>query len=203
MKLSLVVLHSGRAPDKPIPINISEFLIGRAPECHLRPASSVISKRHCGLIRRDGKFYLRDFGSTNGTFLNDKRITGEVELHHDDCVKVGPLTFRVQLVDESAKQKTGGKKKAGRSLDEDAIAEMLLELDDETSFRELENQEELADPDATEEAANADGFSETCEMEVPKKVSEEPKSRKVIAEDTSDAAKVILEKYMRKPQRPV
>ena len=57
----------------------------------------MISKRHCALIQRDGKAYIRDFGSTNGTFLNDQPVKDEVELHHNDELKIGPLLFEVQI----------------------------------------------------------------------------------------------------------
>jgi predicted component of type VI protein secretion system len=97
MKLSLVVLASGQQQGKVLTITLPQFLIGRDPQCHLRPASALISKRHCALIQRDGKAYIRDFDSTNGTFLNEQPVKGEVELHHDDKLKVGPLVFAVKL----------------------------------------------------------------------------------------------------------
>src|SRR5689334_13828507 len=52
MKLSLAVLTPGRWEGKVIPITLAKFLIGRDPDCHLRPASPAISKRHCALVVR-------------------------------------------------------------------------------------------------------------------------------------------------------
>jgi len=97
MKLSLVVLTEGPQQGKVLEIKLSQFIIGRDPECHLRPASSLISKRHCALIQREGKAILRDFGSTNGTFLNEEPVKGEVELQQDDQLRIGPLEFLVNL----------------------------------------------------------------------------------------------------------
>jgi predicted component of type VI protein secretion system len=97
MKLSLVVLTPGKGEGKVIPITLAQFLIGRDPQCQLRPASPVISKRHCALLVRDQQVFLRDFDSTNGTFLNDEPIKGEVELHNGDRLKCGPLAFAVQI----------------------------------------------------------------------------------------------------------
>src|SRR5579872_7607940 len=97
MKLTLVVLAAGQQQGKLLNIPLPQFLIGRDPQCHLRPASALISKRHCALIQRDGKAFIRDFDSTNGTFLNEQPVKGEVELHHDDQLKVGPLLFAVKL----------------------------------------------------------------------------------------------------------
>src|SRR5262245_22857013 len=97
MKLQLTVLTPGKGEGKVIPITLTQFLIGRDPQCHLRPASPVISKRHCALLVREGKVFVRDFDSTNGTFVNDEPVKGEVELHPQDRLKVGPLLFAVGI----------------------------------------------------------------------------------------------------------
>ena len=41
MKLSLVVLTAGKQEGKVLPIGLQQFLIGRDPQCHLRPASAA------------------------------------------------------------------------------------------------------------------------------------------------------------------
>src|SRR5262245_46361022 len=97
MKLSLVVLTPGKQLGKALPITLSQFVIGRDPQCHLRPASVAVSKRHCAILVRNGKVFVRDFDSTNGTFVNDQQIKGEVELKHEDKLKVGALIFSVQI----------------------------------------------------------------------------------------------------------
>jgi pSer/pThr/pTyr-binding forkhead associated (FHA) protein len=97
MKLSLVVLTPGKMQGQALEIKLAQFLVGRDPQCHLRPASALISKRHCALLQRDGKVFVRDFDSTNGTAVNDQPVKGEVELHHDDQLKIGPLLFGVRI----------------------------------------------------------------------------------------------------------
>lgn len=102
MKLGLLVLTSGKQEGKLLEIKLPQFLVGRDPQCQLRPASPLISKRHCAIIQRDGKAFIRDFDSTNGTFLNDEPVKGECELKHDDQLKIGPIQFKV-LLEASAK----------------------------------------------------------------------------------------------------
>jgi predicted component of type VI protein secretion system len=97
MKLSLVVLTPGKMQGQILEIKLAQFLVGRDPQCHLRPASALISKRHCALLQRDGKVFVRDFDSTNGTFVNDQPVKGEVELQHDNQLKIGPLLFGVRI----------------------------------------------------------------------------------------------------------
>jgi predicted component of type VI protein secretion system len=97
MKVSLVVAagsHEGRQ----IPLTGSEFLIGRDPQCHLRPASQAISKLHCAVRIRDGKVYVKDYGSTNGTLVDGAVVKdAEVAIADGATLRVGPLDFRVKI----------------------------------------------------------------------------------------------------------
>ncbi|MBA4066159.1 MAG: hypothetical protein C0501_21065 [Isosphaera sp.] len=97
MKVSLVVA-SGAHQGKVIPVAGPQFLIGRDPGCHLRPASQAISKKHCGVVVRDGQVYVRDYGSTNGTTVNDDLVRdGEVPVADGASLKIGPLDFTVRV----------------------------------------------------------------------------------------------------------
>jgi anti-anti-sigma factor len=97
VKVRLAVVTRGKWEGKRIPIVRSPFLIGRDPACHLRPASSLVSNQHCALTLRDGKVFVRDLGSTNGTFLNDKPVRGEQELQQGDALRIGPLDFDIEV----------------------------------------------------------------------------------------------------------
>lgn len=106
MKVSLVVasgVHQGRV----IAIVGPQFLVGRDPQCQLRPASQAVSKQHCSISVRDGQVFLKDFGSTNGTVLNDALVQGEERpLRNNDSLKIGPLDFTVRI--EAASPKIDG-----------------------------------------------------------------------------------------------
>ena len=97
MKIVLVVA-SGIYAGKEIAIAGTQFVIGRDEDCNLRPASPAISKKHCAVYYKDGEPFVRDLGSTNGTFLNDQQVEGERALAEGDKVRVGPLDFTVKLV---------------------------------------------------------------------------------------------------------
>lgn len=55
-----------------------------------------ISKLHCAIIQKDGRLYLKDMGSRNGTYLNGKRISQPVLLQRDDIIGVGETEIEVQ-----------------------------------------------------------------------------------------------------------
>ena len=97
MKVSLVVA-SGAHQGKAIPIVGTQFVIGRDPDCNLRPASQAVSKRHCAVVVRDGGVFLQDYGSTNGSLVNDAVVQGqERPLRNNDSLKIGPLDFILRV----------------------------------------------------------------------------------------------------------
>lgn len=97
MKVSLIVA-SGTHQGKAIPINRPEFLIGREGSCQLRPASQAISKKHCGILIREGKVFIVDYASTNGTLVNDVLLKNEeAELQNGARVSIGALDFTVRI----------------------------------------------------------------------------------------------------------
>lgn len=97
MKFSLIVVSSTNAAGKEIPIRVPEFVIGRDPECHLRPASPMISKKHCAFVIEGEKVLFKDFGSTNGSFINEVKVEGQAFLKDGDVVKFGPLVFKAKM----------------------------------------------------------------------------------------------------------
>ncbi len=97
MELKLIVL-AGAKQGLEIPLKKDKFLIGRAKECSLRAGSEAISRRHCAIVRKDGRYTVRDLGSRNGTYVNDVRISEEVPLVEGNELRVGPLHFRVSEI---------------------------------------------------------------------------------------------------------
>jgi pSer/pThr/pTyr-binding forkhead associated (FHA) protein len=228
MKLSLVVMTEGKQQGKVLPITLAQFLIGRDPQCHLRPASPLISKRHCALIQRDNKAFIRDFDSTNGTLLNEQPVKGEVELHNDDQLKVGPLHFGVRLEVVApapaaarpaqalvVKAATAGAAKAAAPAKPAAkpAATPATELEDATAGA-TEGDDDIAamllslgdDTDTGGTPINAGEVPDgSTVMDVPAQPGSEgagkdAKDKKKDLGNTSTAAKSILEKYMRRPR---
>ncbi|MCK6530898.1 FHA domain-containing protein [Myxococcota bacterium] len=94
---SLVV----RAPDgttSTCPLDELPLRVGRHSENGLVLRDAGVSKWHCEVIRSGGIPWLRDLGSTNGTFVNGRRV-GTASLNHGDEVLVGPfrLDFRNEV----------------------------------------------------------------------------------------------------------
>lgn len=80
------------------------FLIGRNNEAHLcLPDDRFFSRDHCLLEIDPPRCFLRDLGSTNGTFVNGKRVN-ESFLRHGDLIQGGATVLQVEVSVDSAAQ---------------------------------------------------------------------------------------------------
>ena len=70
--------------------------IGRADRCAVRLDDTYVSQVHARLSGDDGSWFVEDLGSTNGTFLNDRRVDGRAEVHAGDVVKVGKTVLELR-----------------------------------------------------------------------------------------------------------
>jgi predicted component of type VI protein secretion system len=190
---------------KSIPIKIPQFVIGRDPQCNLRPASALISKKHCALFVRDNRVFVRDFESTNGTRVNDQPLKGEQELRHDDQLGVGPLLFRVDMEVSPAVSKPTPMPPtaAAAASDDEAAAAMLLSLQDEpggVAASANVDSEGVPTGSTVMDIINPTGAKPPPEEPEKGGGADRAQAAKAAAGNTSSAAKAILEKYMRRPR---
>lgn len=79
-------LGAGNCVDMEIPPR--PFTIGRSSEADLQIVDERISRIHCGVRAEGDAYIIKDLGSTNGTWVNDRRIQ-EVRLRFGDTIRVG------------------------------------------------------------------------------------------------------------------
>lgn len=84
----------GEAQGSKIPL-VDGLSIGRGPTNTLVLTESDVSRHHAEIVWQDGAWVLRDLGSTNGTFVNERRITAH-KLYPGDCIKVGSTVILVR-----------------------------------------------------------------------------------------------------------
>ncbi len=76
-------------------------LIGRSSEA-LPLSDDAMSRRHAELTPDDGRWWIRDLQSTNGTFVNDEPVLDRVPLQPGDRIRCGDTEFQLRHLDESA-----------------------------------------------------------------------------------------------------
>ena len=70
--------------------------IGRAGGSDLRLDDEFASHTHARIVRRGQYFFITDLGSTNGTFLNDRRIEDDAQLRVRDVIRLGDTRLRYE-----------------------------------------------------------------------------------------------------------
>ena len=85
------------------PLSVGEHVVGRDPDVEVRLDASTVSRRHARLVASADGVALEDFGSKNGTFRGNDRVTSPVQLADGDAIRIGSLllTFRVRAPDGS------------------------------------------------------------------------------------------------------
>jgi diguanylate cyclase (GGDEF)-like protein len=89
----LVEIH-GPELGKRYVITDDELTIGRDVKNTIVVDLDNVSRRHAKISVRQGKHFVQDLGSTNGTYLNDEEVLEETALRSGDFVKVGGSIFK-------------------------------------------------------------------------------------------------------------
>ena len=90
-------IHEGRRREIPA----SGLAIGRETDNDVVVSTPLASRHHARIVRNEGRWFLADLDSTNGTFLNGERLRGEARfLQSGDSIAVGGETIRF-VVDEA------------------------------------------------------------------------------------------------------
>ncbi|MDR2441261.1 MAG: SpoIIE family protein phosphatase [Planctomycetaceae bacterium] len=84
---SLQTRDSNTIGHKVFPIITNTARIGRYADCDICLDHNGVSREHALIIQEKNGYYLEDLKSRNGTFLNDKQVTGKVRLHEGDLLR--------------------------------------------------------------------------------------------------------------------
>jgi pSer/pThr/pTyr-binding forkhead associated (FHA) protein len=75
---------------------VEDVRIGRADDCQIVIDDTYASQQHARVREDDGGFVVEDLGSTNGTYVNGRKISYPLELRHGDRIKIGKTVFEFQ-----------------------------------------------------------------------------------------------------------
>jgi pSer/pThr/pTyr-binding forkhead associated (FHA) protein len=94
MQVALVMFKDGQRRD--FPLSAPRTVLGRREDCDLRIPTKDVSRQHCAILLNGEKIVVKDLGSSNGTYVNGKRVA-EYALQAGDRLHLGPVTFLVQI----------------------------------------------------------------------------------------------------------
>lgn len=83
-----------------VTVDKDEFRIGKnaGMSDYVITNNSSVSRQHAVIQRRNGQFFVTDLGSTNGTFVNEKRISGTVQLQDGDNIRYADVISVFNIV---------------------------------------------------------------------------------------------------------
>jgi len=112
-----LVMHSGPTPGKVFPLEGDVITIGREAGNGIIINDAEVSRKHTQFVFQGGKVVVTDLGSTNGTFVNNQRLTGQHILQPGEIISLGEqitLLFEsIVTVDPNATILSNAKPPAG------------------------------------------------------------------------------------------
>lgn len=138
--LVYLIVTRGTKKGTPIPIPADLFLIGSERMCQLR--NKLLSAKHCAIVTRDKKVFLRDLNSGQPTVINGNVIPPGEEwpLHAGDLLQIGKLEFMIQYREKPLSQRDL-EEWAARCLDVETDRNFL---DEDDAFHAPTNASEAA-----------------------------------------------------------
>ena len=72
-----------------------ELTVGRAAGCQITLDDTYASQLHARIFMRDGQLYVEDLGSTNGTYLNRRKVSAPMVVSQGDQIQIGSTVMEV------------------------------------------------------------------------------------------------------------
>lgn len=83
-----------------ISLDGDKFIMGRNPDCGIVIPITSVSREHAQILRINGKYFIEDKQSRNGTFVNNTQINGRVGLKNNDKIRI--CDFQATFIDGHA-----------------------------------------------------------------------------------------------------
>ena len=119
--LASFLFRSGELRGKRLPIKVPVVNIGRGDYNDVVIADPSVSTMHAKLQRRDAIWVLTDLGSTNGTFVEGERLTGEAPLGPGTTLRFGDVSALFEPLDESVPAPRSGNTRMMPRVEPDAV----------------------------------------------------------------------------------
>lgn len=86
--VQLAVIEPAEQRGRRFPL-AEELTVGRAAGCQVTVDDTFASQLHARVFTHNGQLFVEDLGSTNGTYLNRKKVQGPQVMHRGDRLRVG------------------------------------------------------------------------------------------------------------------
>ncbi|HAU38627.1 MAG TPA: hypothetical protein DCX07_13045 [Phycisphaerales bacterium] len=173
-----LVMFKSTGQRKDFPLTRDATVIGRGENCDLQIPLLAVSRRHCELVLDGESVAVKDLASSNGTYVNNRRVN-EQKLQAGDRLVVGPVVFTIQVngePEEIQPIKTRGQKlaEAGKGGRETALG-----VDAEVTSHPGASETDMAEAAVEGVAASEEELDPIAALEaLAGKADEEEKKKK-------------------------
>ena len=91
-----LVLLTGSKESHRVRLRAQGHVVGRSPDSDISIDDPYASEFHARVGLQDGKVVVHDLGSTNGTYVNGRRVTSPTSVSRGDTVQIGKTTLEVR-----------------------------------------------------------------------------------------------------------
>jgi predicted metal-dependent hydrolase len=98
LAMATLVFQTGPRTGERVSLDKKKFTFGRSSDCDCTLHHPTVSREHFYLEHNNGKLFLVDQGSGNGTFVNSERASW-IELKDRDIIEAGPFVLSVEMTD--------------------------------------------------------------------------------------------------------
>src|SRR3954469_4311332 len=177
MDFQLMIVR-GRGATDTLKLGDGVTTVGRQDECQLRIKSSQVSRKHCELFEKKGLLLVKDLGSSNGTYVNGKRIQEQRVLEPGDELTIGQVKLKVAKAGEAPPPP---KKPVMKPGDTAVVEAITAEVDDDEFEIEFDEVPAAAEEDAIVVEEEPDGEPEPAKAVASQAKKPEPKAEKAPA----------------------
>jgi pilus assembly protein CpaF len=92
-----IIVHEKGGAERREVFDAAELSVGRVQGNEIMLPKGNVSKRHARLLYRDGRFIVTDLNSTNGTYVNRRKITQATIVREGDRIYIGDFVLRIEM----------------------------------------------------------------------------------------------------------
>lgn len=120
MRTRMTILQTRKTPaitlaitntleDQTASFTTPEVIIGRSMACNFIVNNETVSSQHARLTYHHEQWWVEDMGSTNGTFINEERVTMPAVVMNEDDLRCGQVNIQLLIEESQHKKLRSGK----------------------------------------------------------------------------------------------
>lgn len=98
MQVAFSILRANGEAGKVYTADGDKVSFGRSEECDVQLDDNYVSGRHAEILSIDGRFYLQDLKSTNGTWINQNRVENQIQIQQGTVIEFGKGGPKIRVV---------------------------------------------------------------------------------------------------------